>query len=699
MKRIIYIFTITIASLLFYFSYNVTNYQIYFKTKEYVTYIDDKPLNYLEINNSEDNNKILHRLLTLAKTRNTTIAYSKSNINSDEKNINQLFIYTPYTLKTPLYLKDKNKIIDFSIDDYNKFYTSYYLEKNAYNYLTSFNDSYFNISEKKTYIYPFCQSLNNDNLSLMAIYIYSDDIESFKHQLIQSCQDINISLNLTDNSENFHRADDNLMIKDDVNRLFYAFIICLIAYIVAYCILITKDNKKICIYMLNGYNKITVTIKLYLPVLINTLLIFIFTLITLTLVFSDINNDIYKLLYQRLINYISYFIIFIPIALLCILLYIHFSCNYLNLKNNNYLSKVLYSNYIIKIVIGLILLQPFCSIVNSSMPIIKNYKMMKKYQNIINNNQMIQGNLYFCDQELLDCFMEAGYFCDFETYKVYSDLNNTLLYDNRGNFESDRYMKHSFIMTNKNYLNVFDYQLKDINGNIVNVDELVNNTFLVPKKYQYTDLQPYLAGLMTTPEIIYVENTGSYFDFVITENMGLFDNPIIRVLDVFNVDYINNSNFLLIVNEKYTDRYYHDLLNKYNLENEITFVKTETYYQYYLQLIKDSLFNMIGLICLFSFVFGLFLYQSIYTYFIKNSKKLAVEYLLGINRFSRCQEILMQNICIYFTVCIISLFALNNTLKDTLQFVIFFILIELIIQLLLFIYNEKHKLANALKGE
>lgn len=700
MKKIIYIFTAIIAILLFYYFYEITNNQIFFKTDQYESYADDILLNYLLISSKDDKSSILSEVLNMAKEEKSTIVYCTTGMNNQNKTAKQFYIYAPSKLKTPLYLKDKNKVIDFSKDDYDKYYTSYYEDKDAYNYLTAFDDSYFNSSDSVLYFYPFCQSFDNINdISYMAIYVYSNNIDLFVEKLKKACQQNNIMLEIENNTAEFHQADDELYVEDNLNKLFYAFIISLVAYIVAYCVLLTKDNKKICIYMLNGYNKVIVALKLYLPLLIKVLFVFLMTLMICVLVFTNINESIYYQFYQRLVYYSGIFIIFIPMALICMIIYIHFSSSYLNLKNNRYLNKVLYTNYVIKIIIGTILLQPFVTTVNASLPLINDYRLITKYQEVVTNNQSLAGDFYSFDRKLVDHFMEIGYFFDFETYRVYSDQNNQFLYDHNGDFQIDKYMKHPYIMANKNYLNVFDYSIKDVSGKIVDINALEDDTLLVPKKYQNDNLKPYYIGISEEPKIIYVEDTGSYFDFHLIMEESSLKDPIIRIYNSFDMDYITNSNLLLPVNEQYDDEYYQDLIHDYHLDGSVSFYKTESYYRYYLQVLKERIIDMTGLICLYTFVFGLFLYQSTYTYFIKNAKKIAIEYLLGINRFKRIQELLMQNVCIYLSISIISLLLVKNSVASTLEFVLFFIIVELLMQFILFRYNEKYNLIGSLKGE
>lgn len=701
LKKIIYIFTAIIAILLFYYFYEITNNQIFFKTNQYLMHLDDQSINGLKIENENNQGIILSKFLELAKEKRIAIAYSTSGINSDGRTMEQFYIYVPSKLKIPLYLKDKNNIIDFSKDDYDNYYTSYYEDKDAYNYLTAFDDSYFKSSDSVLYFYPFCQSLNNNNVfGNITVYVYCNEIVSFKEDLIETCLKDNIVLEFGDQSNmDYFKNSDELYVEDDLNKLFYAFIISFVAYIVAYCVLLTKDNKKICIYMLNGYNKVIVALKLYLPLLIKVLFVFLMTLMICVLVFTNINESIYYQFYQRLVYYSGIFMIFIPVALMCMIIYIHFSSSYLNLKNNRYLNKVLYTNYVIKIIIGTVLLQPFVTTVNASLPLINDYQLITKYQDVVTNNQSLAGDFYSFDRKLVDHFMEIGYFFDFETYRVYSDQNNQFLYGHDGDFQIDKYMEHPYIMANKNYLNVFDYSIKDVSGKIVDINSLEDDTLLVPKKYQNDNLKPYYIGISEEPKIIYVEDTGSYFDFHLIMEESSLKDPIIRVYNSFDMGYITNSNLLLPVNEQYDDEYYQDLIHDYHLDGSVSFYKTESYYRYYLQVLKERIIDMTGLICLYTFVFGLFLYQSTYTYFIKNAKKIAIEYLLGINRFKRIQELLMQNVCIYLSISIISLLLVKNSVASTLEFVLFFIIVELLMQFILFRYNEKYNLMGSLKGE
>lgn len=695
MKKIILIFTCIISSLIFYFYYDISNYQIFFKTMQYFCYVDNSQLNAIEISQISNNKEVLKGLLKTAKQTKTSICYNTSDKFKDGENMQQMYIYTPKK-ELSVCLKDDSKIINFSQDNYTHYYSSYTLDDNKYNLLTSFNHKYFNSYESQIYIYPFVQSFNHE-IDTMTLYVYSDNIENFEIKLKENIND-HVQYKWSNITKNFHKANHKMVFNEQHNKLLYAFVIIILVYIIAYCTLVSKDSKKISVYKLQGFSDYSITKQLYLPTMLLSICLYgstTFLWLTMITTFDVIYYDFFRII----IKYYLLFIISEPIIFVLICLYIRLTCHSLHLGKINQLDKIIKINYILKIIIGLSMLETFSYTIFQSIPMINHYSNMNQYKNIIENCQRLDSIPQTDINDLGEQLMNIGYYSDFETYNVYSDVNNSLIY-NDGHLNKEVYMSCPYISVNNQYVQIMNNEIRDINNNQLDISKMNNNTLLVPITYKNNDLKPYLNQIIGEKEIIYVQNTGKYINLDVRTTLLELNNPIVRVVNHFDWNIISIFDLYLPINDIYTQQYYTHLLQQYNLTTQdLGFIKTNHYYTYYIEQLSIALRDMIGLICLYSFVFGLFLYQSTSIYIIKNKKKLAMLYTLGVSKFNRYKDLLLQNMSLYLLICILSILIVGNSLNDTLLFVGIFMTIEFVIQVLLLIVFEKKNINNILKGE
>ena len=141
-------------------------------------------------------------------------------------------------------------------------------------------------------------------------------------------------------------------------------------------------------------------------------------------------------------------------------------------------------------------------------------------------------------------------------------------------------------------------------------------------------------------------------------------------------------------------------MTKYNIsDNDLAFLNTGYYFDVYLLNLEHAIIDFLYVISLYTFVFGMLLYQSTSAYIIKNKKKLAISYLSGIPRMKRYGDLLLQNVSLYLLISVLSILVMKHTVSDTLLFVSFFGVLEFLIQLFMLIKMERRGIANALKGE
>jgi hypothetical protein len=365
---------------------------------------------------------------------------------------------------------------------------------------------------------------------------------------------------------------------------------------------------------------------------------------------------------------------------------------YFYLDNSKGLKKILKISYVLKIILAVLMLPFFSDTVLSSVPTIMRYSQIKKYQTFIESCQRLDQVPMTNMKELGNQLMNIGYYANFKTYEFYSDTDNELI------TIDSAFMKHPFVSVNCNYIQLMENKIIDENGNKLNLKDLNGEVLLVPEKYKNENLQVYEQQTFGNYSIIYVKNTGKYININVNDSINELNNPI---LDVITNYYSTLSIFdlYLPINDNYTKSYYNNMLKEYNIDSQdLSYINMGYNYKHYIENLESSIMDMVSLISLYTFVYGLFLYQLTFIYILKNKKKISIMYMNGISRLERYQEVIIINICIYLLVGIISL-LLSNTILETLIFVIFFTFIEIIVQFVIMYLLEKRSINNVLKGE
>lgn len=653
-------------------------------------------------NTDEDRKVVLTEIEKTAKKTGSSIAYVTSRLNENGIYMEETYFYIPPEHSLDLYLENEDKVIDFSVDNDRDYYTSDENDDERFNLLTAFNHKYFDSNPSIINVYPFCQSFDKETVnSSLVFYIRSDGIDEFMRTFHDNME--NLSAHYSDKllTDQGHFASSE--VGDDIRqKILKGLCAAIAAYLIAYCIMVSKERKKISIYRMEGYSSLSVVIRFYLPTMCLGIGIYGLAALCCAFLFTSRAHAQALTLYQELWQYFLVFVCGNLLTAAGTWLYVRYTTRYVSNDLDAGLRQSIRINYAAKVVIALVLLGGFCECVKESIPTIRYYQTASKYQEMIHQTQMLDRvPMVMQTQQFGTKLYEIGYYFDFWEYQNNSVgiKNDPLMYEYFGEeYFEEYYMSEPYLVCNGNYIDLMNNTIYDTEGNPVDVHVSSNDYLLVPEKYRFLNLKPYSHGSGIT-EVIYVKSTGNYVDLNMTNPQNPMYDPIIRLKNHWSYDF-GVDQMLLPKNETYDEDYYRQLMAEYHISDEnLAFINTGYYYDCYLQELEQAAFDLIYVVALYTFVFGMLLYQSTSAYVMKNKKRLAVGYLSGMPRMKRYGDLLLQNISLYLLISVGSILIMKHTIDDTLLFVSFFGILELLIQIGMLMKMERRGISDALKGD
>lgn len=695
--------SVVIACLLFCNAYDTHNYQIYVRTvNSYLLPDDPRSLHTMIVNYraAQDRKPLLEGVEQTAKDTGSSVTYVTNTI--DENGIYQedLFFYLPSGNTLDVYTVDETASIDFSADDDQMYYTSDETDELRYNLLTSFDHRYFDAHSSIINIYPFCQSSDHPAAeTALVFYIHTEDINGFRqtfHAQLEG-KSIPYSDDLLDTGEN-----DAMSVISEAARekIITGLIVALIAYLIAYCLMVNKDRKKIGIYRMEGYSPVTIVRRFYCPVMGISILLYGLATLCCCLLFVSSSRAEHLALYGDLCQYFLLFALGNGLAIIGTWLYLRFTTQYVAIDLHAGLRQILRINYVVKVIVALVLMGGFCQCVKESIPTLRYYQTAVKYRSLVDQTWMLDRvPMVMQTQEFGTKLFEIGYYFNFSDYQYYSLKENPLMYEYfKDQYYEEYYMSEPYLVCNGNYIELMGNDIYDTEGTLVDVHVSSNDYLLVPETYRSLDLKPYSHGSGIT-EVIYVKHTGNYVDLNMRDPKAPMEDPIIRLKNQWTSSF--GVDELLLPNDEIYDKAYYDrLMDQFNVsDQDLAFLNTGYYYDVYLLDLEHSLIDFFYVIALYTFVFGMLLYQSTSAYVTKHQKRMAIGYLNGVPRIKRYRELLLQNVALYLFICGLAIFVMKHTVSDTVLFVSFFGILEFVIQLFMLIRMERRGIADTLKGD
>ena len=348
------------------------------------------------------------------------------------------------------------------------------------------------------------------------------------------------------------------------------------------------------------------------------------------------------------------------------------------LNSHNQLSKLYYIQAIIKVIITVVLLVPFVNAYNYGKPYLINYLNVRAMKDEV-------GNLYSIDsnpeksKEIFYEYIDKAVYCDFQTYFNSVD---TLRYDD---VSKDDVYPYPMIRTNAVYLK--DHDIRDLDGNKIDIEKIKEDTILVPEEFKNGDLAKYQKR---NEPVIYIKNNGKFYNYKLWQPYAL-DNPILYIQRTFSfIDNEIQSMFFKTDDPKVVK----EELKPYN----ITLVSAQYRYDHYIMTFKEQLIDFGLIFIIYVILYLILIIQSILMFYNEHGKTIAVKYMLGKSKIKRYWELFSVSVLSYAVIFAAST-KLDITRKDSIKFICTFAILELVIELLYISYYERKKMISLLKGE
>ena len=348
------------------------------------------------------------------------------------------------------------------------------------------------------------------------------------------------------------------------------------------------------------------------------------------------------------------------------------------LNSHNQLSKLYYIQAIIKVIITVVLLVPFVNAYNYGKPYLINYLNVRAMKDEV-------GNLYSIDsnpeksKEIFYEYIDKAVYCDFQTYFNSVD---TLRYDD---VSKDDVYPYPIIRTNPVYLK--DHDIRDLDGNKIDIEKIKEDTILVPEEFKNGDLAKYQKR---NEPVIYIKNNGKFYNYKLWQPYAL-DNPILYIQRTFSiVDNEIQSMFFKTDDPKVLK----EELKPYNT----TLVSAQYRYDHYIMTFKEQLIDFGLIFIIYVILYLILIIQSILMFYNEHGKMIAVKYMLGKSKIKRYWELFGVSVLSYAVIFAAST-KLDITRKDSIKFICTFAILELVIELLYISYYERKKMISLLKGE
>lgn len=348
------------------------------------------------------------------------------------------------------------------------------------------------------------------------------------------------------------------------------------------------------------------------------------------------------------------------------------------LNSHNQLSKLYYIQAIIKVIITVVLLVPFVNAYNYGKPYLINYLNVRAMKDEV-------GNLYSIDsnpeksKEIFYEYIDKAVYCDFQTYFDNVDM---LRYDD---VSKDDVYPYPMIRTNAVYLK--DHDIRDLDGNKIDIEKIKEDTILVPEEFKNGDLAKYQKR---NEPVIYIKNNGKFYNYKLWQPYAL-DNPILYIQRTFSfIDNEIQSMFFKTDDPKVLK----EELKPYN----ITLVSAQYRYDHYIMTFKEQLIDFGLIFIIYVILYLILIIQSILMFYNEHGKTIAVKYMLGKSKIKRYWELFSVSVLSYAVIFAAST-KLDITRKDSIKFICTFAILELVIELLYISYYERKKMISLLKGE
>lgn len=614
-----------------------------------------------------------------------------------------VYLHTENNLNDLDFFKSVNgKNIDFTLDN-NSYYSSFINDKEATDIIDFINNSYHKEYQPKLTIKQFKSMLrDNPEKRTAIIFLYSDE----KSNLIRDIENSEISNYIVSDDSTFiyELAKPEVLNIDAIKILLLLSISSLI--VISICDLI-GEKKEITIRKLFGEKNSSIYFNLIARRYLFNLILYIMTQILLYIVIIRGIRPIHILLLKPLLFAFGLYLTFWIFANLVSYFVLTKVGKATNLKQNNTVRFTNSITLIIKVILVVLMITPFINLFTLAPLTIEENIILRKNKTKMKNNLAIEGIFLDSEDYSLDEWEPLKLTLEFleDLNWVYRDFSaNYLPEELKQEIPEEvfgqQYVQHPYIVANDTYLK--DYDIRDLDGNSIDLKSLENNTLLVPETYkndEFTDVY-YDDGQCTN--IIYIQDGGifyNYYPLVPDIEVLRQHNPVILFKNKLDANMEWNGTSLSIRDEEDTREKIDDFLVNNELDNIVHITSMDNVYDTTMARSNDQVFNFILTLCLYILMIFIFQYQTVFVYFSENKDEIAVNYLFGKTYMQRYGLLILNSIIVYFVPLSIGIGFLKIHYKFMLMYVLFGIILDFIVSTIMIRSFEKKKTLSVLKGE
>jgi len=509
-------------------------------------------------------------------------------------------------------------------------------------------------------------------------YIHIVCKEKVFNKFIEFLYDYDESISVSNHTANLSEVEIIKESEGIINQFKELLKLNIIVFIVIISCVILKQNRNYMIRRMMG----TSTIKIFINEFgkLFALLFGVFVLVNISSFFFLVRQEssIKWEFFYGIIKFNGYFLIVLIVVVILSCLFIHLVGHVKYLNSHNQLSKLYYFQSIIKVIITIMLLVPFVNAYNYGKPYLVNYLDVKQLEDKVSD---LYSSVYVVERskDLFYEYIDKAVYCDFQTYFNSIDM---LGYDD---VSKDDVYPYPMIRTNAVYLK--DHDIRDLDGNKIDIEKIKENTILVPEEFKNGDLTMYRQR---NEPVIYIKNNGKFYNYKLLEPYTL-DNPILYIQRTFSVLYGDIQSMFFKTDDP---KALQEELKPYN----IRFISTQYRYDYYMMTFKEQLIDFGLIFIIYVILYLVLIIQSILMFYNEQGKTIAVKYMLGKSKIKRYWELFSVSVLSYAVIFAAST-KLDITRKDSIKFICTFAILELVIELLYISYYERKKMILLLKGE
>jgi len=696
MKKLSYIFTAILGLLITLTIYSEFNQTYYFNIQNFYNekYVDMQVIDVIlsAADNNMNMSQLIDSLQEFAEENDTEIHIGRGKNDDLNRQVIDHFIYSSTFDVDNFIYTDEDSKVSFSDKAEDRYYALNSDDSNAIKIKVL--DDYYStgvLHSLQSYrpLYQL-KNLTDDGDIELHVSFYEEDLNAMnalKESLMNKYSLTNESFLEVDRVKPAERATGtNLQL----------IIILVVVNIILMTSYINKKLKEISIRKMNGNKNHQIMKRVIGGYISREIIVFsLAVIITYAVLVGEISPMSYNIIKPICITSIIFIIGLISVMGI-LYIYIRYISSLISLKKSSVNMKLVFFNLVVKITLMAIIISPMISQVNKGIISSENLYNHLKYYDKENYRYTVSGTSKTSFNSSLEESIKISedYFKVLEEEKgVYTDFD----YSNKENavfsFEDEIENIVPHITVNKEYLR--DYEIRNEQGEIIDVDSISNNTLFIPEKYKDKE---YIRMIIQDKSIeeVYVTFERPFYNPDIIAPRALSEDPSVLLVTDFAPE---------LVQPMYEYARYGDVeslettLKEMGYENKYRITDNSGIYDYYMKIYAKTFSKTVGIILLYVFIMLVFLYQSVYLHLEEIKKEISVKYLLGHRFWSRYSGLVIFNLSPHIILLLSAVGILKIPFNEAALFVAVFMAIEIIFLVYLIKKFEKNAVSMVLKGE